>query len=68
MNHACRLCWIRPWIGRRSKFGAFKALLTELSIKDPQSFRNFFNMDKEAFEGLRTCLSQACVRRNTLYL
>ena len=38
-NPTRRSCWVRPWIRRYPKFGAFHALL---ATEDPQSFRTFF--------------------------
>ena len=49
-----RSCWVRPWIRRRPLFGAFHALLKELSTEELTSFRNFLRMDQTTFEELLT--------------
>ena len=51
-----RSCWVRPWIRRRPQFGAFHALLNELSTEDPPSFRNFFtNGPNKIWRTIDTC-------------
>ena len=56
-----RSCWVRPWIRRCPQFGAFHALLKELSTEDPPSFRNFLRMDQTTFEELLTLVSPLCL-------
>ena len=61
-----RSCWVRPWIRRRPQFGAFHALLKELSTEDPPSFRNFLRMDQTTFEELLTLVSPLIKRQDTV--
>ena len=61
-----RSCWVRPWIRRRPQFGAFHALLKELSTEDPPSFKNFFQMDQTTFGELLTLVSPLIKTQDTL--
>ena len=42
--------WVRKWILKRKKFGAYAALLFDLRNSDTTSYSNFLRMDKVAFE------------------
>ena len=44
--------WVKPWIARRTHFGAYHALLQEISTEDPIAYKNFVRMDKNSFAEL----------------
>ena len=37
--------WVRPWIARRNQYGAYHALVQELSSENPSGLKNFLRMD-----------------------
>ena len=44
-NHFGRL-WVRPWIARRNQYGAYHALVQELSSEDRSGLKKFLRMTK----------------------
>ena len=44
--------WVRPWIARRNQYGAYHALVQELSSEDPSGLKNFLRMDMATFNEL----------------
>ncbi|KAJ8301055.1 hypothetical protein KUTeg_022574 [Tegillarca granosa] len=60
-----RKCWTRPWIKRRSKFGAHHALLDELRREDPKSYKNFIRLDDAAFQELLQLVTPLIKRKDT---
>ena len=49
---ARRRYWVRPWINRRDTYGAYHALLKELSNEDQKGYKNFLQMDLSSFNKL----------------
>ena len=49
---ARRRYWVRPWINRRDTYGAYHALLKELSNEDQKGYKNFLRMDLNSFNEL----------------
>ena len=49
---ARRRYWVRPWINRRDTYGAYNALLKELSNEDQKGYKNFLRMDLNSFNEL----------------
>ena len=60
-----RSCWTRPWIARRRTYGAYHALVKELSDEDPYDLRNFIRMDRADFDELLGKVSPFIKRQNT---
>jgi len=44
--------WVRKWIRRRETRGASALLLKELSVEDPQEYRQCLRLTPESFETL----------------
>ena len=44
--------WVREWLRKRSKYGAFHQLLKELQLLDTSCYQNFLRMDSSSFEEL----------------
>lgn len=44
-----RRWWVRDWLSRRPVHGQYDALLHELRLEDPASYRNFLRVDHETF-------------------
>ena len=43
------ILWVRFWIARRNQYGAYHALVQELSLEDLSGFKNFLRMDMATF-------------------
>jgi len=39
-----RKCWVKNWVRRRDRQGAYTQLISELQLEDAQQFRNFARM------------------------
>ena len=44
--------WVRPWIARRNQYGAYHALVQELSSEYLSGLKNFLWMDMATFNEL----------------
>ncbi|KAJ8942305.1 hypothetical protein NQ314_010101 [Rhamnusium bicolor] len=60
-----RTCWVREWILRREKYGAYNNLLKELKIEDAQQFKNFIRMSALDFEELLTKVGREIEKQDT---
>ena len=58
--------WVRPWIARRNQYGAYHALVQELSSEDPSGLKNFLRMDMATFNELLEMVTPIIKRRDTL--
>ena len=47
-----RIVWVRDWIQKRQRQGAYHQLMQELRYLDASSYRNFVRMDAATFEDL----------------
>ena len=43
---------VGPWIARRNQYGAYHALVQELSSEDPSGLKNLLRMDMATFNEL----------------
>ena len=59
------LRWVRPWIRRREKFGAYHTLMKELAVEDDRGHKNFLRMDQIAFQELASLVSPLIKRKDT---
>ena len=50
-NRFIRL-WVRSWIARRNQYGAYHALVQELSSEDPSGLKKLLRMDMATFNEL----------------
>ena len=62
-----RRWWVKPWISRRETgSGAMHLLHNELSLEDPDAFRNYLRMDKTCFELLLSLVHHRISKKDTL--
>ena len=54
------------WIARRNQYGAYHALVQELSSEDPSGLKNFLRMDIATFNELLEMVTPIIKRRDTL--
>jgi hypothetical protein len=45
-------CWVKNWVRRRDRQGAYKQLISELQLEDAQQFRNFTRMSSVEVQSL----------------
>lgn len=57
--------WVRKWISKRPMMGASNSLLNEISMEDPQSYRNHLRMTEEGFNFLLQRVTPLIERKNT---
>ncbi len=60
-----RSCWVRKWIARRPKFGAYGSLLSELAIEDPGQYKTFLRMAPGDLEDLLAKIGPVISRQET---
>ena len=60
-----RSIWVREWIRRRHKYGAYHQLMRELQAMDVSSYRNFVRMNASTFETLLTKVAPLIARKDT---
>ena len=44
--------WVKKWIARHEKYGAFSSLLRELKDKDPVAYMNLLRLNSTQFDVL----------------
>ncbi|GFX25712.1 uncharacterized protein TNCV_4480421 [Trichonephila clavipes] len=47
-----RKVWVKPWVGRRTEYGASHTLLKELKNEDHTAYRNMLRITGEQFDEL----------------
>ncbi|KAG5884741.1 hypothetical protein JTB14_037770 [Gonioctena quinquepunctata] len=47
-----RNVWVKPWIGRRTDYGASNIVLKELKKEDPAAYRNILRITGKQFDEL----------------
>ena len=65
-QQARRRFWVRPWITRRSQFGAYHSLIRELSDEDEKGYKNFLRMDMDSFNELLHLVEPHIKRQDSL--
>ena len=58
--------YVRSWIARRNQYGAYHALVQELSSEDSSGLKNFLRMDMVTFNELLEMVTRIIKRRDTL--
>ena len=58
--------WVRKWIGRRDSRGMSTLLLKELSLEDPEEYRNCLRLTPAKFESLLKLIAPVIQRSNTM--
>jgi hypothetical protein len=60
-----RSCWERDWISRRPRLGTYAALLTDVRLNDPKTYKNFSRMDVVDYENLLELVRPYVTRKDT---
>ena len=60
-----RIFWVRSWLQRRTLYGQYEKLMSELCLEDPQSFKNFLRMEPHVFEELLHCVGTRIRKQDT---
>ena len=58
--------WVIPWIARRNQYGAYHALVQELSSEDPSGLKTFLRMDMATSNELLEMVTPIIKRRDIL--
>ena len=45
-----RRVWVKKWLLERQKKGAYKGIVSDLRLTDPEDFRKFLRMNTETFQ------------------
>ena len=45
-----RTAWVKPWLQRRTQYGAFESLVQELRREDEGEYNNYFRMNTNEFD------------------
>ncbi|XP_061717511.1 putative nuclease HARBI1 [Cydia pomonella] len=61
-----RRIWTRPWMLRRSDFGATNTVFKELRVEDPTEFRMLLRMDVEHFDTLSENITPLIQKQDTV--
>lgn len=61
-----RRLWTRPWMLRRSDFGATNTVFNELEVEDPAEFRMLLRMDVQHFDTLLENITSLIQREDTV--
>jgi len=60
-----RKCWIKNWVRRRDRQGAYTQLIRELQLEDSQQFRNFTRMSTVEVQRLVNMLGPVIGKQDT---
>ena len=60
-----RSCWVRPWIQRRARYGAYHCLVKELAEEDHTSYQNFVRMHEADFDDLLSKVAPIIRKQNS---
>ncbi|GFX47773.1 putative nuclease HARBI1 [Trichonephila clavipes] len=60
-----RKVWVKPWVGRRTEYGASHTLLKELKNEDHTAYRNMLRITGEQFDELLKWFAESCQSRDT---
>ena len=60
--------WMRDWLTKRPKFGAFHALMKDLREGDPVAYRNFVRLSSDDFDELLQLVDQMIAQQHTKFL
>ena len=60
-----RSCWIRDWLSRRASLGAHAALLQNIRVSDPSTYRNFCRLSPEDYDELLEMVRPAITHQDT---
>ena len=57
--------WVKEWINRRKKYGAYHSLMKELTQEDISSYKNYVRMHVSTFEELLQKVAPIMTRQDT---
>ena len=60
-----RKCWVKNWVRRRDRQGAYTQLIHELQLEDAQQFRNFTRMSAVEVQRLVNMLGPVIGKQDT---
>jgi len=60
-----RKCWVKNWVRRRDRQGAYTQLICELQLEDAQKFRNFTRMSAVEVQSLVNMLGPVISKQDT---
>jgi len=60
-------CWVRRWVARRPKFGAYASLFTELAIEDPSQYNIYLRMTRSLLKELLSKIGPIISKKSTAY-
>ena len=60
-----RKCWVKNWVRRRDRHGAYTKLIRELQLEDAQQFRNFTRMSAVEVQSLVNILGPVIGKQDT---
>jgi hypothetical protein len=60
-----RKCWVKNWVRRRNRKGAYMQLISELQLEDAQQFRNFTRMSAVEVQSLVNMLGPVIGKQDT---
>ena len=61
-----RVTWVKPWLLKRKKYGAFNVLLNKFQMEDPLEFKQFLQMDIETFDELLRLVGRSITKQNNI--
>jgi len=60
-----RKCWVKNWVRRHDRQGAYTQLIRELQLEDAQQFRNFTRMSAVEVQSLVNMLGPVIDKQDT---
>ena len=60
-----RRWWTRDWLLRRTIHGQYEALMAELRLKNPETFKSFVRVDVQMFQELLHVLGERITKKIT---
>jgi hypothetical protein len=60
-----RKCWVKNWVRRRDRQGAYTHLISELQLEDAQQLRNFTRMSAAEVQSLVNMLGPMTGKQDT---
>ena len=60
-----RKCWVKNWVRRRDRQGAYTQLMRELQLEDAQQFRNFTRLSAVEVQSLVNMLGPVIGKKDT---
>ena len=65
-NRKKRSAWVKPWLTRRTKFGAYSNLLNEFRIEDLIEYQKCLRISPEIFDELLGLKRSSITKQNTV--